>query len=109
DAVADVEVGVLDRGRAAEARGGGDRIDVVARRHVSAAAAPGFVDGVDTVRLGDWERLEHDGVDGAEDRGGRADAERERRNRDEREPWRHQQLPAGEPGVLPELREIFSP
>ena len=65
----------------------------------------------DLARLGIWERLEQNGIDRSEDRGGRADADRQREHRREREARRgaepaHCVARVGDGGLDPEFPAV---
>jgi len=66
----------------------------------------GVVDEVDARGVRDGQRLQHQGVEYAEHHRVRADPQRQRQDRDERERRTLAQHAEGEPGVL---RELFQP
>ena len=68
----------------------------------------GLADFEQPRRFAQRQRLQHDGVHGAEDRRRAADAERERQDREGREAAVLEQLARGEDEVLPELGEVTS-
>lgn len=79
----------------------------MADRHHLRPALPDFADQHEPRRIAQRERLKHDGVDRAEDRGRGADAERERQHRDRREAGVLAKLATREDDVLRELAEIL--
>ena len=79
----------------------------VARGHAARPAAVVLVDVDQPLGRGIRQRLQDDGVHRAEDRRRRADADRERQQRDERESGLGDEMPERERDVLAELRPVF--
>ena len=76
--VGEVDVGVVDRGQVREQVGGrGTPVHEVARRDIARLVTPELGDKAIALGFGKRQRPQHDGVDDAEDRGGRADAQRD--------------------------------
>ena len=104
-----VEARELHRRRRRECLHRLDAVDEVAGRDAAAVAPQILVQRDDSLRRRERQRLQHDRLDGAEDRGSRADAESERDDSGEREPGAAKQLPDGEGDVLPQFGHVLGP
>ena len=74
-----------------------DRRDPLVRQPL---AVVGFPHHRQAIGIGIWKRAQHHAIEDAEDRGGRADPERQRQHRRDREPRRPPQQAPAEPDVL---------
>jgi hypothetical protein len=108
-AVRQVEARVLLGGQAREGPCRGGRVDIVADRDAAGRSLKRLGHEHQPLRIAERNRLQHDGVERAEDRCRPADAEGERQDGNGGEAAVLEQLPRRERQVLPQLCDVLSP